>query len=251
MKSIEDITINFNNSYETIIGTNDGKNIVHDDFLIIEHIREIDRTKINYDEINKTNQNMITFDFGIYLLEILKSYNFNKKNIWDQLVIDFPRTNVFIDRQNLWYWDLKLIKINTVEEFKQKLSKYKRYECNFDNNNFDLLTIFAAICTQASYYLPYVFIHNLSVSDDTVLSSLSSNRNVIFYTNDKYLSIKLEANFALKNIKTCEVIKYYSILMNIESLIPNNEHNHANEIKQLCDIGVLNFETIEKPCDEE
>lgn len=178
---------------------------IYPDFTVINYVEEDNLDDYINIMDNKQDNNTISFKMSIYLNEILKSYNFDKAKIWNQLELDLPRTSVYIND----------ILISDVDKFKELTCDFLMSDIKINNQMYDLVTILAMLSNQSSYGFPYIFLYKLYCQNqkNVFLTSESTGRYVKFNfdQNTNNISISIEADFGVKNIE--EDIKLHSINM--------------------------------------
>ena len=197
------------------------ENISETDYCMVEYVEEDKMVLKKYDIDNNVNNNFINtviFNINIYIDEILKSYKYNPKNIWDQFNVDMPRVNIYINNE----------KITSKDYFCKLLNDYKnRYICK-NCIKFDQLAILAMICNQSSYAFPYIYLYGLLNDELNNLCCLNTNRNIRFNLKSTYKYITLEADFAIKQIDNSDFILKNTIKMKLTININNNENLFDN-----------------------
>lgn len=172
-----------------------------DNVFIINHVEE---DKLN-EYINKKKKfdKLISFNFDKFINENLKSYDYNNPQIWEQLKVDLPRTNIFINGR----------KINSIKEFDKRLKKLS----HIVHKSKSIPTLLAMICCQSSYAFPYILLSGIYCDKpDLLLTSESKNRNInINYENG--LQISLEANFSIKDTAKDKIVNSVYMIMRIDA----------------------------------
>jgi len=114
------------------------------------------------------------FYIGDYLQDIFKSYHYNDANIHRQLILDVPRSNVYVN----------FTKIQTATTFLESM-------------NFSLPRL---LCTQASLFFPYMLITKLYSSFIvTGGGDEKENNNAFFFEQlkDEIIEITITRTFKL------------------------------------------------------
>ena len=193
-----------------MLNNNDNNNEQIDDYVMIDYLEEdkIDNflEKIRY---NCKDDLTIAFNIKIYINENLKSYEYDKKNIWTQFELDCFRNNIFINNR----------KVENRSEFIRELKHYKSHALRINKNKISLLTIFAMLSTQSSYAFPYIFLNKMPnyFSNKIVPSNSSNNRKISYEFNKKkreYIKIRIETDFMMRcMISGDELYKVNSVLI--------------------------------------
>jgi hypothetical protein len=239
INSINNIGINFSDIFNTL-GANliadpysrviieddiDINNDISNSYCMVDYIEEDKLNTYNNTNIHSFNNLNVVFNVNIYIEEILKSYNYNNDKIWDQFVLDLPRTNVYVNKDQ----------IISVEQFKQLLNVYLHNEYQ--------LTNLALICNQSSYAFPYIYLYNLhkniidNPDNPCILTCLNSSRNIVFNMNNPTnKKVTLEADFAIKVLENQSVFKKINILL---TLYLNNNCNSNSTFNNFGDIDVI------------
>ena len=173
----------------------------NDNIIIINHIEEYKLDEYLCDD--SKCDNLISFDFDIFIEENLKSYEYDNSKIWEQLQVDLPRTNIYVEG--------KLMK--SIEQFMDSFDKIT----NIIYKSKNIPTILAMICCQSSYAFPYILLSGLYCkSPDLLLASDSKNRDINISFEDG-LKISLEANFSITNFVKDEKVSNVHMLMIINT----------------------------------
>lgn len=152
---------------------------------------------------------ILYFETEEYLNDILKSYKFDKRNIINQLKQDIPRATI--------YWNNKFIK--NIDQF-LKLSKSFNYNIKIKSKTYNMQIILAMLIAQSSYYFPYrTVLNTFNANEKLIIKCLSTNRYVSYVIKDNDNSIRISADFAVKNIATNEVQKKITtmIVINLDN----------------------------------
>lgn len=168
-----------------------------------------------YDNLDNYN-NTIIFNIDVFLDQILKSYKYDKNKIWDQFMLDLPRTNISVNSTH----------IVSLNQFKSLLDQYSKLTTIVSSHNYDCLTMLTMLCNQSSYALPYIYLYQLYNDGNCMLSCLPSNRNVVFHLDEKIKYVSLEADFAVKDISSNIVLRTINVLMKIDLFINDQLFNN-------------------------
>ncbi len=166
------------------------------DYLELSHIDENNLSLSKCVKYKTVRDYVVLFDSTTYLQNILKSYKYNKDNIWDQFDKDLPRTDIYIDNSRIYDRD----------KFISCLGKLKSIEYKFDGHTLDLLTVCALLCNQSSYALPYILMTKVHAGNmqNVMISNIPEDRNIKIELNDA-IKFKFDATFGIKHIASSEM----------------------------------------------
>jgi len=148
---------------------------------------------------------LIAFETKGYIENIIKSYHCSTKNIKKQFLLDFKRTNIFINS----------VYINKYTTFKKTLKQFYKTTCTHHViKNIGIL--FLMLCNQSSYATPFQIIFNLysNETDDIFVFSSENNRSINFIFDINTGSIIIETDLVLKDIKTNTTIRNINVKLN-------------------------------------
>ena len=195
-------------------------------YQITKKINEDDLENLDTDQFGNSN-NTVLFDTGKYFKDILKSYNFDRNKIWEQFLLDFPRTSVIVQNKNIENYQ------QIFEPVLEKISKIYRIGGRW----FLLKDVLSLLCNQSSYAFPYVFLIKLYADDNHMLSSQESNRFISYTLENDSIQIKLSASFAVKNVRDGNT------KFTIESEIVLDTNLNKSDIFQSC--GIFSWNIVE------
>lgn len=166
------------------------------DFLELSYIDENNLSLSKCVKYKTIRDYVVLFDATTYLQNILKSYSYNKHNIWDQFDKDLPRTDIYINT----------IKIQDKNIFIDTLGKLKTIEYKFDGYVLDILTLCAVLCNQSSYALPYILMNKVHAENmqNIMISNIPEDRSINIDFGDS-VKFKFDATFGIKHIASSEI----------------------------------------------
>ncbi len=121
-------------------------------------------------EIDTPISNMMSFPIKSYINDLLGSYHYDVKKIYEQLEVDYPRIDVYINN----------IKINDINQFRNHISEYYNTLYFINNKFYRYSVILSLLPNQSSFYLPYVCVYKVYQKGEYVVTSSSHNRRVEF-----------------------------------------------------------------------
>jgi hypothetical protein len=148
------------------------------------------------DELSK--EKTIIFNAWNYIDDILKSYKYDSKKIWSQFLVDFPRTEIYIEE----------VKIKNHEElFNPLFTKKDRasQQTILNMKKYKVKDIITVLCNQSTFGFPFTFMHNLfSDLENKKMLSCDNTHYVKFQYDADYLTFSAHATFVVNNMLTGE-----------------------------------------------
>lgn len=211
----------------TLVSTNEIDDILKD-FVILDSWSEIEINQLgqvlspnvytngyNYSyNLYNANQHTVLFNIEKYLLDIINSYNCNVLKILEQIEVDFPRTNVFVNK----------VRVLSIDEFVKNIKGTKKTYLLADHH-FNFVTILLLLCCQSSYGFPFITLHNLYCADkknkNLLLCSTNTNRLISFNQHCNELTITIEADYVIKDTAYNTTLNNLSnkIILDIERIV--------------------------------
>lgn len=189
----------------------------------------IDNVNIKKDEkiyglidLHKKN-NSVTFEFDVYIEEILKSYKYDLKNISQQFEVDFPRSTIYIDNTHVTSFDY----------FFHKLDWMSSINIDGLKGIVSLKDFIMMLSVQSSYAFPCILLQKIynNINEKYILVNKKTNRNFTVNTKTQYLQIYIECDMALydmsneKHLKTINILLCFKFKMETSKILPNIIYN--------------------------
>lgn len=172
---------------------------------IFYEINPTDPKKLDDQEHGPTK--MIIFNVFQYIDDILKSYRYDRDRIWDQYLLDFPRTHIFVQG----------VELKDYQQLFEPILERLGQPVRIDNRVYPLKYIMAVLCNQSSFAFPFTFIHN-TYSDYQKNKMLSSQepQKIKFTYEKEYVTLEFEVVFTLRDITNGNPISKIENILTLE-----------------------------------
>ncbi|MEM3062509.1 MAG: hypothetical protein QW303_03040 [Nitrososphaerota archaeon] len=147
-----------------------------------------------------------------------------KKNILNQIVLDFPRCDLYLNH----------MKCDNMSNLFGFCSRFRKYIHPFSGNVENLLLM---LTTQASFYYPFSLVNDIYTNPTSGLHIISSATNDVplinIVDNGSSIDVIFKKNFSYVNIKSVKTIKkiFYTFMILTIDLIDNSDgtefHDHV------------------------
>lgn len=214
--------INYVNNYNYVdIKCDDNSNESNDsnDLNDSDNFEIIDYLDNEYDEYGDTID--FNFDYKLttkifscnkFLLDNLKSYNYDPKNIIAQFKLDCPRTLLLFNNH----------KINNIKNLKFNLNKsikdWTKTKLKLDNKNFRLIDILIMIFNQSSYAFPYIYLNKFfnKKNNNLIVVNCADNRKIEVNTFNNEIKINIETDMLIRDMLKDEYIHKINVSINFD-----------------------------------
>ncbi|MEM0353973.1 MAG: hypothetical protein QXW79_00190 [Thermoplasmata archaeon] len=192
-------------------------------------------------EKNYVKQKILSMNCGFCVVlsvnkiieEILISYSTNKqlelfmsdstkKNILNQVIIDFPRCDVYLNHR----------KCENIMDLFSFCGMFRKY-IHLPSRNVENLLLMLA--TQASFYYPFSIVNNIYTNPTSGLHVISSTTNDVplidIVNNNGSIDVIFKKNFGYINIKSNKTVKkkFYTFMILTIDLIDRSDGTEIND----------------------
>ena len=217
-----------------------------DGTMVIYHDTELQDDECRQQILSLDCNFCVWFTMDNVIREILSSYNENKNinmitpriknNILDQVNIDFPRCEIFINSNRC-----------TKIDFLSFCQKYKKYSHPIMGSLENLLLM---LSTQASFYYPYSIVNKIYTTADTgmhVVSTTDFNSDTSFedgpfiniVDNGRTIDIVFKKIFKHLDINDVKVVNRFHTFMVVTIKMFNKLVGHEIAGACKCDTGIM------------